>query len=76
MRFEINYNIVISDIMGKNLKDKKWMLKSYSGEKIMPIMKTMVDFVSVESNVNHCFSIWIHPWWCQMLSQFGPRQPV
>ena len=39
MRFKINYNIKTSDIIGTNLKDKKLMLKLYTGEKIIPVIK-------------------------------------
>ena len=32
MRFEINYNIKTSELLGTNMKDKKLILKSYAGE--------------------------------------------
>ena len=30
------------------------MLKSYAGEKITQVMKTVVEFISVESRVYYC----------------------
>ena len=39
--------------------DKKWMLKSYVGKKILQIMeKTTVDFISVVSSVTTVFLFW------------------
>ena len=38
------------------MKEKKKILKNYTGEKITQIMKkTVVEFVSVESSVYRCF---------------------
>ena len=39
MTFEINYNIKPDGIVGPNLKDKKLMLKLYTGEKIILVIK-------------------------------------
>ena len=42
--------------MCTNSKDKKWMLKSYIGKKILQILKkTTVAFMLVESSIYHCF---------------------
>ena len=42
--------------MCTNSKDKKWMLKSYIGKKILQILKkTTVAFILVASCSFHCF---------------------
>ena len=76
---EIHYSIISCSLMCTNLLDKKWMLKSYAGNKISQIMKkTTVAFVLVVSCIYHCFffSFWICLWWCQMLTPSDLRQPV
>ena len=55
MWIEIHYSIKSSDLMCTNLLDKKWMLESYAGKKILQIMKkTTVSFLSVASCIYHC----------------------
>ena len=56
MRYKINYSIKSTNLICTNLMDKKSMLKSYAGKKILQIMeKTTVDFVLVASSFYHCF---------------------
>ena len=68
MWIEINDSIKSSDLICTKLLDKKWMLKSYAGKKILLIMeKTTVDFVLVAS-VYHFFFFFGSPssdvsWW-------------
>ena len=56
MWIEINDSIKSSDLICTKLLDKKWMLKSYAGKKILLIMdKTTVDFVWVASSIYYIF---------------------
>ena len=57
--------------------DKKWMIKSYVGKKILLIMeKTTVDFISEASSIYYCFSFLGCLWWCQMFTPSDLRQPA
>ena len=71
-RFKLKYNIKSSDLICTILKDKKWMLKTYAGEKISQIMEqTTVDFVLVASSIYHCFLFLDLPLvarWCPSLA--------
>ena len=62
MWIELNYTIKSSDLICINLKDKKWMLRSYAGKKISHIMKkTTVAFVSITSCIYHCCFVLFFP---------------
>ena len=63
--------------MFTNLLDKKWMLKTYAGEKISLIMvKITVDFISVALVFTTVFSFWIRLWWYQKLTPSDLTQPT
>ena len=78
MWIEIHYSIKSSDLICTNLLDKKWILKSYAGKKI--ISNNEEDHSGFLLGSLWCLplflSFWICLWWCQILIPSDLRQPV